>query len=266
LGVPLLHIDAFADAAFEGNPAAVCLLDRPVADAWMQSLAAEMQLPETAYVVEREGGDFDLRWFTPTVEVPLCGHATLASAHALWSTERAKATSPIRFHTASGVLACVQRDGLIEMDLPISRSSRVEVDPRLAAALRAEPIELWHGERFETAVFASAADIRALEPDFEAVATAAPDGVIATAPSDDGRADFVSRFFAPGVGIDEDPVTGAAHCALAPYWTERLGGDELTGYQASSRGGFVRCRVSGDRVLLGGSAVTVYAATLEVFG
>jgi PhzF family phenazine biosynthesis protein len=257
-----LQIDAFSDPAFRGNPAAVCLLDAPREAAWMQAVAAEMNLAETAFVQPAPDG-FGLRWFTPTVEVDLCGHATLASAHALWETGRLSIDTTARFHSRSGVLTARRHDGLIELDFPVTPAS---AEPAflggLAEALGAAPE--WTGRSvFDlVAVYANAADVRALHPDMAKVASLPARGVIATAPADDGRHDFVSRFFGPQSGVPEDPVTGSAHCALAPYWADRLGRNRLLGYQASARGGTVRVELVGDRVRLGGHAVTVLRGEL----
>jgi PhzF family phenazine biosynthesis protein len=262
MAIPLLQVDAFTDRPFHGNPAAVCLLDAPRDDAWMQSVAAEMNLAETAFVVPLDGG-FGLRWFTPTVEVDLCGHATLATAHALWETGRLAADRDALFDTRSGRLIASRRDGLIELDFP---STPADAAPafitNLAEALGASPA--WAGRSiFDLmAVFGTAADVRALVPDMVRLAELPARGIIATAPADDGVHDFVSRFFAPASGVPEDPVTGSAHCALTPYWADRLGRTRLLGYQASARGGTVRVEQAGTRVRLAGHAVTVFTAEL----
>ena len=258
MGAPLFVVDAFTETAFGGNPAAVCLLDAAADAAWMQSVAAEMNLAETAFVVSA-GADFGLRWFTPRVEVPLCGHATLASAHVLWDGWLPRDV-PARFRTASGLLTCTRAGDVIEMDLPADPPAPVAVPDSLADALGIEPAqitEVTQNRIGKLVLLTDAATVRSLQPDFGRIAELDAPGVIVTAPSDVLGIDFVSRYFAPAVGIDEDPVTGAAHCALAPYWAMRLGRDELVGYQASARGGTVRCQVAGDRVVLGGHAVTV---------
>ena len=255
MGAPLFVVDAFTETAFAGNPAAVCLLDSPAEPAWMQSVAAEMNLSETAFVVPA-GAEFGLRWFTPAVEVDLCGHATLASAHVLWGGWVPVDVS-VRFQTASGLLTCTRSGDLIELDLPADVPEAVSVTTELSDALGVEVQEVATSRVGKVIALTDAAAVRALDPDFAAIARLDAAGVIVTAASDDPAFDFVSRYFAPKVGIDEDPVTGAAHCALAPFWATRLGRDELTGYQASTRGGTVRCRVEADRVVLGGHAVTV---------
>jgi PhzF family phenazine biosynthesis protein len=255
VGAPLFVVDAFTETAFGGNPAGVCLLDAPADPEWMQSVAAEMNLAETAFVVPA-GAEFGLRWFTPKVEVPLCGHATLASAHVLWDgwvpTDVAA-----RFQTASGTLTCTRAGDLIEMDLPADVPSPGPVAPELVAALGVDIAEVATSRVGKVIALTTAAAVRALTPDFAAIARVDAPGVIVTAAVDVRDVDFISRYFAPRVGINEDPVTGAAHCALAPFWSARLGRDDLVGYQASARGGTVRCRVAGDRVVLGGHAVTV---------
>ena len=262
MGIPLLQVDAFTDRPFHGNPAGVCLLDAPRDDAWMQAVAAEMNLAETAFVHPLEDG-FSLRWFTPTVEVDLCGHATLATAHALWQTGRLAAGSDARFQTRSGVLTATRRDGLIELDFPATPPDPAPAfRDGLADALGIEPT--WTGRSiFDLmAVVESAARVRALRPDLGKVESLPARGLIVTAESDDGVHDFISRFFAPQSGVPEDPVTGSAHCALAPYWAGRTGSARLLGYQASLRGGTVRVEVVGSRVRLGGHAITVFSADL----
>ncbi len=255
MGAPLFVVDAFTAAAFGGNPAAVCLLDAPAEPEWMQSVAAEMNLSETAFVVPA-GAAFGLRWFTPEVEVPLCGHATLASAHVLWEGW-VPVRVPVQFQTTSGVLTCTRDGDLIEMDLPADVPAPIEVTSALTDALGVPVAEAAMGRSGKILALMDPDSVRTLTPDFAAIAGLDAAGVIVTAASDVAELDFVSRYFAPGVGIAEDPVTGAAHCALAPFWAARLGRDELVGYQASTRGGTVHCRVEGDRVVLGGHAVTV---------
>lgn len=262
MGAPLFVIDAFADAPFGGNPAAVCLLDAPAEPEWMQSVAAEMNLAETAFVVPA-GAEFGLRWFTPRVEVPLCGHATLASAHVLWDGWVPHDVS-VRFQTASGLLTCTRAGDLIEMVLPADVPEPIALTSHLTDALGVEITGGFTSRVGKVLVVTDAASVRALEPDFDAIAALDGPGVIVTAASDVADFDFISRYFAPAVGIDEDPVTGSAHCALAPFWAERLGRDELVGYQASKRGGTVRCRIDGERVVLGGHAITVTRGDLLV--
>lgn len=254
------QVDAFTDRPFAGNPAAVCLLEQEADAAWMQALAAEMNLSETAFVRRQDDG-FGLRWFTPKVEVDLCGHATLASAHILW-TEGIADTQAIRFHTRSGVLTCTQAQSRIELDFPASISQAVEPPAGLLDALGLKSAFVAKS-RFDYLVLVDQeAVLRSLAPDFRKLVELKTRGIIVTARSDDPRFDFVSRFFAPAAGIHEDPVTGSAHCCLGPFWAERLTKTDLTGFQASSRGGIVHVRVAGDRVILGGQAVTIWRGAL----
>jgi predicted PhzF superfamily epimerase YddE/YHI9 len=261
--LPLYQVDAFTDRPFAGNPAGVCLLPEPRDAAWMQNVGTEMNVAETAFLVARADG-YDLRWFTPTVEVDLCGHATLAGAHVLWETGQLPPDRPARFHTRSGVLTCVREGDWIEMDFPATPAAACPAPDGLAAALGRTPS--WVGRtRFDIlAEFESEAVVRALKPDIARVKALGGRGVIVTAAAQTAGFDFVSRFFAPAAGVDEDPATGSSHCCLAPFWAGRLGRDELTGYQASPRGGVVGVRVVGDRVRLRGHAVTVLRAQLLV--
>src|SRR5919106_2722535 len=259
MGAPLFHVDAFASAPFTGNPAAVCLLDDPAEPGWMQAVAAEMNLSETAFVHPLgDGGDearFALRWFTPTVEVDLCGHATLASAHLLWETRRLEPDSPARFETRSGTLTATNAGGAVELDFPADPVAAAKPEPALLEAVGVAAERASRGRIGWMLELAHERAVRAAKPDFARLA--AFDIVVLTAPSSDPTFDFVSRCFGPKFGIDEDPVTGSAHCALGPYWQDRLGKSELTGYQASARGGVVQVRVDGDRTHLGGRAITV---------
>ena len=256
MGIPIYQVDAFTDRPFAGNPAAVCLLSAPATDAWMQSVAAEMNLAETAFLLAGTDG-FDLRWFTPTMEVDLCGHATLASAHILWETGRLPSDATARFQTRSGLLTAKRCAGGIELDFPAERETSVEAPAGLADALGAELVYTGRN-RFDVLVEVGSAEIlRNLRPDLKRLARIAARGIIVTCRSDDARFDFLSRFFAPASGIDEDPVTGSAHCCLGPFWQERLHRPELTGYQASARGGVVGVRMESDRVFLTGQAVTI---------
>ncbi len=266
-----LHlVDAFAHAAFSGNPAAVCLLEREPTPAWMQALAAELKQSETAFVTPLPQGAeateprFALRWFTPTHEVDLCGHATLASAHVLWSTQRLDQAALARFQTRSGWLTCALRpDMSIEMDFPAHPPKAQAAPAELSASLGAEA--KWCGKtRTDWFVeVADAAAVLALEPDQAGLQRLNVRGVIVTARGENGSgADFCSRFFAPGVGIAEDPVTGSAHCALGPYWAAKLGRNPLVGLQLSSRRGFVEVEVHGSRVALRGRARSVFSGQL----
>jgi predicted PhzF superfamily epimerase YddE/YHI9 len=254
MALALTTVDAFTDTPFTGNPAAVAIVDAfPDVDL-MQAVALEMNLSETAFVVAREDGDHDLRWFTPTMEVDLCGHATLAAAHVLGGRAR--------FHTRSGLLSCVpSNDGWIEMDFPSDRPTRVEPPTTLDL-----PGMVWYGVGRSDALaeLRDAALVRDLDPDLAGVASTGTRLVIVTASGDRPGIDCVSRAFAPNAGIPEDPVTGSAHCTLAGYWGERLDRDNLVGEQASSRGGMVRMRREGDRVVLAGQAVTMAQVSLVV--
>lgn len=261
MGAPIFHVDAFTDRPFAGNPAAVCVLSEERDDAWLQKVAGEMNLAETAYLWRKEPG-WRLRWFTPTVEVDLCGHATLASAHVLWEAGYAEPDTNLRFETRSGQLAASRRNkpGVIELDFPAEPASASAPPPDLLASLGLEAARFTGRNRLDYFVeVAGEGAVRGLAPDFKRLAAAcgAGRGVIVTARSDRPEHDFVSRFFAPAAGIDEDPVTGSAHCCLGPFWAERLGKKELRGYQASARGGTVAVRVAGPRVYLGGRAVTI---------
>ena len=254
-------VDAFASAPFTGNPAAACLLPAPAEAGWMQSLAAEMNLSETAFVSPRADG-WDLRWFTPKVEVALCGHATLASAHTLWESGRAPAGERIRFLTASGWLSISHDGSEITMDFPAKPVTPAPAPPGLDAALGAKPRFVGRSEFDYLVELDSAATLRGLAPDFPALGRLPVRGITVTSRSDQPGLDFISRFFAPAAGVNEDPVTGSAHCALGPFWQERLGRADFVAFQASARGGVVRVGIRGDRVLLGGQAVTVLRGTL----
>ena len=254
--LPLFLVDAFTDRPFAGNPAAVCLLPAWRDERWLQNVAGEMHQSETAFLVQRADG-FDLRWFTPVAEVDLCGHATLAPAHVLWQKELVPAQQAISFFTRSGVLKAVRKGNEIELDFPLKPDEPCPVPANLAEALGVTPKYVGRN-RFDYLVeVESEAVLRAVAPDFKALAAVPVRGVIVTSRSSEPRFDFVSRFFAPGVGIDEDPVTGSSHCCLGAFWSKRLGKSDLVGYQASARGGVVRVRVAGDRAILGGQAVIV---------
>ena len=251
--VPIFQLDAFATRRFEGNPAAVMLLPRFPADEVMLQLAAENNLAETAFLV-REGEDWRIRWFTPRVEVPLCGHATLASA-AVVMERLAPSLRRVVFESASGPLAVERRAGGYVMDFPARPSARMAQPPAgLAEALGTRPLETWENEFNYLALLPDPASVRALAPDFAALARLDRPGVIVTAAGDAGF-DFTSRYFAPAKGVDEDPVTGGAHCMLAPFWSPRLGKEEFLARQASRRGGTVKCRLRGARVELEGACV-----------
>jgi PhzF family phenazine biosynthesis protein len=258
--IPLYQIDAFTAVPYRGNPAAVCLLPSPASEDWMQAVAAEMNLSETAFLVP-DGDDFQLRWFTPVTEVDLCGHATLASAHALWSFSHLPTHQPARFQTRSGLLTARRADDLIELDFPATPPVPAEPPAGLAEALGVSPVEVGRS-RFDYVIqLATAEEVMAAQPDFAGLAQVETRGVCITAPGNDGF-DIISRFFAPAAGIDEDPVTGSVHCSLGPWWAGRLGKRELLAFQASKRGGIVRVRLADDRVILSGHAVTVFSGAI----
>ncbi len=252
----ITQVDAFTDRPFSGNPAGVCIMEEMRDDRWMQNLAKEMNLSETAFLVKAADG-YDLRWFTPETEVELCGHATLASAHVLWEERRLQPGEEARFQTKSGLLTAKQNEGWIEMDFPAEPERTAVPPPELAAALNVVPVYVGKN-RFDYLVeIESENALRNLKPDFSILGRVQTRGVIVTARSLSTKYDFISRFFAPAVGVNEDPVTGSAHCCLGPYWQKRLKRYQLYAYQASPRGGEVHVRVATDRVLLAGKAVTV---------
>jgi PhzF family phenazine biosynthesis protein len=260
-GFPLFIVDAFAEGPFAGNPAGVVLLDEPRDDSWRQAVAAELRHSETAFLEPAGPGSWSLRWFTPTVEVDLCGHATLASAHVLWETGRLGTGMPARFVTRSGELAAVRLwDGRIELDLPVDLVRPIEPPAGLGAALGCEPVFVGSGAANVLVELASAADVRQLAPD-QAWLASLPDGLIATALADVPGAAIVSRYFCPAGGIPEDPATGSAHCALAAHWAPRLG-PSFRAFQVSDRGGVLDITLRGDRVGVAGRAVTRVTGTL----
>jgi PhzF family phenazine biosynthesis protein len=254
---PNFHlVDAFTAEPFTGNPAVVYVVDRWPSDDWLQRVAREMNQSETAFVVPA-GGGFDLRWFTPLVEVELCGHATLASAHVLWSAAIVGDSQPIRFSTKSGILMATARGGHIELDFPLLTEQPTDTPPALAEALGVTPIYVGKSRHDLIVQVASESEVRAARPDFSRLKDVATRGVIVTAKAGESGFDFVSRFFAPAAGIDEDPVTGSAHCCLADFWQKRLGKSLFRAFQASARGGVVHVRIAGNRAVLGGQAVIV---------
>jgi PhzF family phenazine biosynthesis protein len=259
--LPIYQVDAFADKLFGGNPAAICPLPEWLPDATMQAIAAENNLAETAFFV-REGADYALRWFTPAVEVDLCGHATLASAHIVFSFLEPKRQS-VNFQTLkAGTLSVARHADLLVMDFPARPPAPVEAPAGLLAALGGKPREV-HKARDHLVVYGSAAEVLALTPDFGALGKVDCWAAIVTAPGDNG-VDFVSRFFAPPQGIDEDPATGSSHCTLVPYWAKRLAKTELEARQLSRRGGALRCAMRGDRVSIGGRAVLYLEGQITV--
>lgn len=259
----LLQIDAFTDVPFRGNPAAVCFLDREREASWMQSVAAEMNLSETAFLLRKNDG-FSLRWFTPAAEVKLCGHATVASAHALWQEKVLAPGEVARFHTLSGLLTATRQGEWIELDFPAQAEKKAEPAAGLLESLGiTKPLYVGRNVADYLIEVDSPDTLKSIQPDFAALRKVEVRGVIVTSHGDD-KFDFYSRFFAPAVGVDEDPVTGSAHTCLTPYWCARLGKQQLTGYQASKRGGVVRVRLAGDRVKIAGKASTVFVGELEV--
>lgn len=261
MALPIVQVDAFTNRPFAGNPAAVCVLPAPRDERWMQDVAREMNLSETAFL-EREDDGYRLRWFTPAAEVALCGHATLASAHVLWEDGHLPRGRQARFHTKSGLLTADAKGDWIELDFPATPAAPTPPPDGLADALGATP--RWVGRsRFDYLLEVESEEVvRMLRPDFSALERVAARGIMVTSRAATAGYDFVSRFFAPQSGVNEDPVTGSAHCALAPFWSERLKRTEMVAYQASPRGGVVRVRLAGDRVVLGGQAVTVLRGEL----
>ena len=259
---PIFIVDAFTSEAFAGNPAAVCPLEAPADEAWMKNVAREMNLSETAFVHPRVDGDWGIRWFTPAVEVELCGHATLAASHALWESGRVE-EDEIRFDSTSGALTATREsDGLIRLDFPALPPRETEIPESLTGSLRGAR---WFGEGGTkmVALLGDARAVREYVPDLSALKTFLGRGLIVTAEGDEDGIDFVSRFFAPGVGVDEDPVCGSAHCALTALWSGRLGKSAMTARQVSARGGEVRVELRGDRVSLGGYATTTLRGELS---
>jgi PhzF family phenazine biosynthesis protein len=259
--IRIVTVDAFTDVAFAGNPAAVCVLQEPRSEEWMRNVAREMNLSETAFLLPQEDG-YDLRWLTPSVEVDLCGHATVASAHVLWEDGHLPAGQQARFHTRSGLLTAERCGEWIELDFPVKIATVSEPPAELLPALGVEAVAVAKNVFDYLVEVESEEIVRGMSPDHSTLRKIPVRGVIVTARSSTPGFDFISRFFAPGSGIDEDPVTGSAHTALGPYWGGKLGKPEMTGYQASARGGVVRVRLNGDRIILGGQAVTVMQALL----
>jgi PhzF family phenazine biosynthesis protein len=264
MGIKFAHVDAFTDKPFRGNPAAVCILSGPRSEQWMQKVAREMNLSETAFL-HRHADGFNLRWFSPTIEVDLCGHATLASAHLLKEEGYLKPDKPVRFYTRSGVLTASQNEERIELDFPAEAEEETPAPVGLAEALgMLDTMPRYVGRnRFDYLVEVdSEKTLLAIKPDFTLLTTLPTRGVIVTSRAGLSQYDFASRVFAPRIGINEDPVTGSAHCCLGPFWSSRLQKTELIGYQASERGGAVHMRTNGNRIYLGGKAVTVLKGML----
>ncbi|MGL5942755.1 MAG: PhzF family phenazine biosynthesis protein [Waterburya sp.] len=260
----IIQVDAFTNQIFQGNPAAVCILQTAQNERWMQSVAQEMNLSETAFLIKQEQ-DYNLRWFTPTTEVPLCGHATLASAHVLWTEGYASTGQTINFQTKSGLLTAKYEDNWIELNFPVNRSQEIPPITKLQDALGVGIKSFAYNSLGYLVEINSAEAVQQMKPNFTLLKQLPISNVIVTSlAAADSEYDFVSRFFAPGVGIEEDPVTGAAHCCLAPYWRDRLSKNHFLAYQASSRGGVVKIDYDGgDRVFLQGQAVTVMRGELQ---
>lgn len=260
--IPIFQVDAFSDEPFHGNPATVCILEAPKTAEWMQSIAAEMNLSETAFLL-REGKGYHLRWFTPAVEVDLCGHATLASAHILWETGRLALDETAQFHTLSGLLTARRAGDRIELDFPARNLHPTELPGPILKALGVQPtVTFTDHEGTYLIELEDEGEVRSAFPDFGALKEIPSHLYILTCHSSTPRYDFISRVFAPYVGVNEDPVTGSAHCYLGPYWSKKMGKAVFSAYQASARGGELRIRVEGSRVILGGQAVTVLRGEL----
>lgn len=261
--IPLFQVDSFTDHPFAGNPAGVCLLDAPQPAEWMQFIAKEMNLSETAFLVPQNDG-YHLRWFTPVAEVELCGHATLASAHILWETGRLRPEEEARFDTLSGRLTCQLDEGWIRMDFPATPVKDATAPLGMGNILKAHPRFIGRSIYDMFVELGSEDEVRNLKPDLAAIRRFPTRGLIVTAQAKTQPYDFVSRFFAPQVGVDEDPVTGSAHSALTPYWSAKLGKTEMLAFQASARGGVVRVKNMDERVAISGQAVTIFNAELSV--
>ena len=260
--IPLYQVDAFTDQAFHGNPAGVCCLSAPRPNQWMQCVAQEMNLSETAFLLEENNG-YRLRWFTPAVEVDLCGHATLASAHILWETGRVARDKTVQFFSRSGLLSANLDKNYIQLNFPVKRLELVTIPEELSTLLGVRPVFVGKNQ-FDYLVEVESEEIlRSLQPDMTLLSQIPVRGVIVTCVATTPGYDFMSRFFAPRVGVPEDPVTGSAHCCLTPYWSEKLHKQSMLAYQASPRGGELRLTLQDDRVLISGQAVTVFQGELN---
>lgn len=263
MSIKLFQVDAFTDEPFAGNPAAICILPSPKDASWMQQVAQEMNLSETAFVCKQDDS-FSLRWFTPTTEVDLCGHATLACAHILWKTGLLKANEPAQFHTLCGTLMAEQRGGLIELSFPLLSEEPASAPPELITILGVTPKYVGKfGAKYLVEVDTEEA-VRKLNPNFHLLRQLSERGVVVTSAASSPKYDFVSRYFAPWIGIDEDSVTGSVHFCLGPFWGKRFGKDRLRAFQASARGGVIHIRLEGGQVYLGGRAITVFEGELYV--
>jgi PhzF family phenazine biosynthesis protein len=265
MALAIWQVDAFTDEPLKGNPAAICVLPAPGDASWMQAIGREMNLSETAFLVRRDDGSYDLRWFTPALEVDLCGHATVASAHILWEEGFLDRGEAARFHSRSGLLTATRDGDWIELDFPAYGTTPVTETPiDVAAALGAEPLRILRSKFDYVVELASEEVVRELDPDLGLIAKMGRRGVIVTAPASTPPFDYVCRFFAPAGGVPEDPVTGSAQSQIGPYWHKRTGRDEMLCYQASARGGILRVRPRGERVGIAGKAVTVLKGELLV--
>lgn len=264
MNIPIYTADAFTDKPFSGNPAGICVLTTPLDEKMMQKIAFEMNLAETAFLSKTDNGSYSLRWFTPAVEVDLCGHATLASSHILWETEKEMKADTLRFNTRSGLLKANYKNGQIELDFPVIESKQIEIQNGLVKALGVKPVSLFKTEWNYLAELDSEETLRNIKPDFEILKSLDVFGTIITARASMAGYDFVSRFFAPAKGIPEDPVTGSAHCALGPYWMKKLDKNSFKAYQASARGGTVGVRIESGRVYLTGKTVTMLRGTINI--
>lgn len=260
----IYQVDTFTDVAFKGNAAAVCILEKDYDDLTLKNIAMEMNLSETAFLSQVSDNEFNLRWFTPETEVSLCGHGTLASAHLLWENKIVEESETIYFNTLSGILTAKKNEKWIELDMPKGILKKSDGDGYLLDSLGISPKYIYEDEIVYLLEFSSEEEIIKLKPDFNLLKKARKEEIIVTCISTNENYDFVSRFFGPAIGVDEDPVTGSAHCYLAPYWIERLSKDEVLGFQASKRTGYVRCRLKENRVLIQGKAKTILHGNLEI--
>lgn len=259
----IYQVDSFTNIQFKGNPAAVCILEKEYEDSVLQDIAMEMNLSETAFIKKVSDNKFNLRWFTPKTEVSLCGHATLASAYILWENNLVE-DGEIFFNTLSGILIAKKNDEWIELDLPKGKLKKSEGDEFLLDSFSISPKDIYESDIVYVLEFDKEEEIALLNPDFNLLRKARKEEIIVTSKANNVNYDFVSRFFAPAIGIDEDPVTGSAHCYLTPYWIERLNKDEVLGFQASERTGYVKCKMNGDRVIIQGKAVIIFSGTLNM--
>lgn len=258
------QVDAFTDVTFKGNPAAICIMEQDYDDTLLQNIAMEMNLSETAFMKQTSENEFNLRWFTPEMEVALCGHATLASAHVLWTSNLVKEDQAIHFNTQSGILIAKKNGEWIELDFPKGNLKESDGDAHLFEALAISPKAIYEDDIVYLLEFDNEDDIHNLKPDLNTLQKARKEEVIVTSKSDSADYDFVSRFFGPAIGVDEDPATGSAHCYLAPYWIEQLEKEEVLGFQASKRTGYLNCRLNGSRVIIQGKAKTILEGRLTL--